>query len=469
MTFKLLASGDAWAGSGADADLVAAIQASDAFQSAVAESRTKKDASPQPSLFENHGGVGVINVAGPLLNVVVPDYIAEMFGVTTYDRIQRSLLAAAEDKSVTSVLLNTDTGGGAVSGVAQTAKLIEYVDQQVKPVVSYAGDAMLSAGYWLGGSSRTVIASPTALTGSVGVIQVLMDATQQMESLGLKPTVMRSGEFKALGHPMEVLTEKAKQDAQGQLDAMYKVFVSHVADKRQVSYDIADKVMGQGRVFVGEDAVAAGLVDKVMHLSDLLAMKDKSLLFDLKKHNVSNGYNVQTNGGSMAKFGGINLPKVPDSLAEDAQTTDASTEAASTTASEDTGATASVLTEMLKAKDDKILGLSLQVADMNAQLAQVSDLEAVTDKLAQVVAGDANRMLVALGRAPSSFEGSSFDDLASAHAGLVTEFDAKFLSGGLTSQAAPTNEGAKATPAPEADVQHTKRVNAVSFKFKGSK
>lgn len=464
MNLKLITTGEAWAGSEEGASYVLDLQSSEAFQAAVAESRTRKEGLPEVPLYQVQGKSGVIPIAGPLINANVPDYLAEMFGVTTYDRVQRSVMAAAADKSVEHIILNTDTGGGSVNGVAQTAELIKHIDKNVKPVISFAGDNMLSAGYWLGSSARAIYASPTAMTGSVGVILVLMDATKQLEAEGLKPTVMRAGEFKALGHPMEALTDQGKANVQAQLDAMYKVFVSHVADSRKTSYEVADKVMGQGRVFVGADGVASGAVDGVTFLSELLAKKHSLSLFDKNVNNGNNNAIGVFNGDIMTNIGGLTTPD----LGEGTQVSvpDAAAPVAAAFVANNS---ADVFASLLLAKDEKILELSVQLAATADLANQLQALEAVSQDLAKVAADSATRMAIALGHPEPAFEGKSLQDVLAVHSATADEFKAKFPAGGVAAISAPSDK--QEAPAQEAQVDpmHSARMSAVAFKFKGGK
>ena len=99
---------------------------------------------------------------------------------------------------------------------------------------------------------------------------------RQLENDGIKVTVIRAGKDKALMNPYEDLTDKALEDAQAKADALYDVFLSHVADSRGMSLTAADAAFGQGREFVGKQAVKAGLIDEVGSLTDAF-MYAKSL------------------------------------------------------------------------------------------------------------------------------------------------------------------------------------------------
>jgi len=211
-------------------------------------------------LLSRHGNVGVVNIAGPLLNA--DHWILRLMGVSTYPAIRAAMIEAVKDGSISQILLSIDSGGGAVSGVTDTADLIRKIDG-VKPVTTFAGGTMASAAYWLGATARKVYASQTSVTGSIGVLTTHVDRTAQFEKDGIKATVLRAGKYKALANPLEALSAAAREQIQSQLDAAYAIFVQYVADARNVSYADADKKMAQGREFFGAQAVDAGLLDGI--------------------------------------------------------------------------------------------------------------------------------------------------------------------------------------------------------------
>jgi signal peptide peptidase SppA len=215
------------------------------------------------------GNVAVIPVKGPLVNVDSP--MLAWFGMTGYPVLRRAAVAAAADPNIEHILLDINSPGGAVSGVADTGDLLARINAKVKPITTYTGGDMGSAACWLGVSAGQVFISRTSVVGSIGVIQTHTEYTAQLALEGVKKTVMRAGEFKALASPFEVLSDTARKLIQEQLDAAYKVFVQHVAECRGVSYAVADSTFAQGREFFGTAAKTAGLVDGISSLDAVVS------------------------------------------------------------------------------------------------------------------------------------------------------------------------------------------------------
>lgn len=199
-------------------------------------------------LLTVHGNVGVIEIKGGLLSS--SNWVTRWLGITTYTDIRNSLIDAAENNSIDTILLDMDTPGGSAQGVDDVSNLINQIKES-KQVVAHTSRLMASAGYWIGSAAHEVYATRLATVGSIGVITVHQEMTKMLDQIGIKATVFRAGEFKALGGPMEALTTKAKNIIQGRLDQLYNEFVNHVALSRNRSVQDVKDNMADGREFFG--------------------------------------------------------------------------------------------------------------------------------------------------------------------------------------------------------------------------
>ena len=227
-----------------------------------------EDTADPSRLVQRVGDVGVLHVQGPLVNR--DSWLNALFGLTSYNEIRKGLVELAKDESVKTILMSLDTPGGSVSGLSDVSDLIAGIDANVKPVLAHTSGMMASAGYHLGSSARRVSAGKMADVGSIGVLQVHREASKLEERMGVTTTVIRSGEFKALGNPYEPLSEKAKQEIQASCDYSYSLFVGHVAEHRGVSPEQVKMQMAEGRVFTGEQARAVNLIDEVCTFDEAL-------------------------------------------------------------------------------------------------------------------------------------------------------------------------------------------------------
>ena len=129
---------------------------------------------------------------------------------------------------------------------------------------------MASAAYWIGSAANQVIVERTAQVGSIGVLYMHYDWSKYDAEMGLKVTVITSGKYKAIGNNAEPLSDDARAIIQAEMDQIYDLFIETVARNRGVSTEKVLVDMADGRVFIGQQAVEAGLADQTGSFEDAL-------------------------------------------------------------------------------------------------------------------------------------------------------------------------------------------------------
>lgn len=418
-----------------------------------------QDEEEEPSrLLEVQGNVGVLTIAGPL--VPGASWVNKYVGITGYGEIREALVQAAKNPNIGAILLDINSGGGAVSGVTDVVDLIRKVDAEVKPVHTYSDGMIASAAYWTGSSARRVSIGRVTEAGSIGVLTVHKEITKMMQEAGITPTVLRAGEFKALGNPYEKLSDKAKAEMQAQLDQVYRMFVDHVAARRGVSYETADSTMAQGRIFIGDRAVASGLVDEVSNFDAVISRIQGAI--DSQKSssqygaNFSKGPVVKTalteqQVAALAEGGGVAAPTAEAPAAapnadaapggEDAD--DSSAAAASAAAqtedktpkAEAAGEVVAFLKGQLAESQASVLDLTVKLRDAEKGAEALKGTHAA---MRAIAVASVDRLKVALGGSAGAAEALSDEALLAEHASLRAQFETKFKAGGV---AAVTSTG----------------------------
>lgn len=242
------------------------------LQKAVTAFEAKADTDePQDTfedLYERDGAVGVIKISGHLVSGYTGPFF-RAWGIIGYDDIAQAAALAAADRQAPRLMLAVASPGGSVAGCNQCAGILKAL-AQAKPMTGYT-DLAASAGYWLFSNAPYLIASETAVTGSIGVVRIHREYSKMEEREGITTTVMRAGRYKMLANPYEPLSEEARAEIQLQLNDMYEGFVSVVAENRNTTTMIADQVMGQGREFIGKRGLEAGLIDALGNYTEALA------------------------------------------------------------------------------------------------------------------------------------------------------------------------------------------------------
>lgn len=218
-------------------------------------SRYSDDGNEAAYTVEN--GVATIDVRGLLVPETSNDY--RSWGVTGYANLADYIQQANDDYTVTSIVLDIDSGGGYIKGIDIAT---EAIYQSTKPIETFVSGDMYSAAYWLGASTNKVTAEGSLNgIGSIGVYVVHTEESGWLERYGEKVSLFRSGKWKAAFNSFMPLTDDEKQRLQEGVDESASVFFNHVAAQRNVD---AKTVKGwEGDVFTAVKAKELGLIDAI--------------------------------------------------------------------------------------------------------------------------------------------------------------------------------------------------------------
>ncbi len=196
-------------------------------------------------------------------------------GSTSTQKFTSALRQVLADDTVGQILIDIDSPGGSVYGVAELATEIVKARAQ-KPVVAVANSLAASAAYWIGCSASEFYVTPGGEVGSIGVWQAHFDYSKALEEGGVKPTLISAGKFKVEGNPYVPLDLEAQAFMQSRVDDYYNAFIKAVAKGRGVTVADVQGGMGEGRVLGADAALAAKMVDGIATFDDVLAKMQKS-------------------------------------------------------------------------------------------------------------------------------------------------------------------------------------------------
>lgn len=190
-------------------------------------------------------------------------------GDSTADLLRR----AREDDKVKAVVLRIDSGGGSAFASEVIAEEIRALKAAGKPVVASMGSVAASGGYWIAAPADEIYASPTTITGSIGIFALFHTAENVMSTIGVNVDGVGTTELAGLsaGVPLfKGLRPEAQELLQSSINHGYDQFLTHVASNRKMEKAAVDKI-AQGRVWTGRKALELGLVDKMGTLDDAIA------------------------------------------------------------------------------------------------------------------------------------------------------------------------------------------------------
>lgn len=193
-------------------------------------------------------------------------------GGAASERITGWLKDAQKNDAVRAVVLRVDSPGGSVTGSDEIYAEVRNTRERFgKPVVVSMGGLAASGGYYISAPADRIVANPTTLTGSIGVITMLPNYQQLLEKVGIKAEVFKTGPFKDLTSGLRPLTERDEAVMQGILDDSYERFVEVIAEGRRMDPEKV-RALADGRVYTGRQAKDLGLVDELGDLDEAIAV-----------------------------------------------------------------------------------------------------------------------------------------------------------------------------------------------------
>jgi protease-4 len=179
------------------------------------------------------------------------------------------LRRARNNDSVQAVVLRVDSPGGSAFAAEVIADEVQALRAAGKPVVASMSSIAASGGYAISMHADEIIASPSTITGSIGVFGMFPTYQRSLEAIGITTdgvgTTPLSGEFQ----PGREMSSQTKQLFQLFIEDTYDDFISDVAASRGLEKSAVDKI-GQGQVWTGSEALENGLVDNLGSLDDAI-------------------------------------------------------------------------------------------------------------------------------------------------------------------------------------------------------
>ena len=199
------------------------------------------------------------------------------------DSTAKLLRKARLDETVKAVVLRVDSPGGSAFASEIIRKEVDALKADGKPVIASMGSVAASGGYWISASANEIWASPTTITGSIGIFGMFMTFENSLKTLGIASDGVGTTEMAGMSL-LRPLNPKIGDVIQLNIEKGYSRFINLVAQNRNMTPQAVDKI-AQGRVWTGTMALQLGLVDKLGTLDDaIVAAADLASLttYDIK-------------------------------------------------------------------------------------------------------------------------------------------------------------------------------------------
>lgn len=193
------------------------------------------------------------------------------FTIISSQNFVRQMKMFNSDKSIKAIILRVDSPGGGTAMSHEMYEAVKKVRDGGKPVVVSVGSICASGAYYVSCGASLIVANPSSIVGSIGVISQYVTFKELADKIGIKDVTVKSAESKDIGNPFRDATENDRASIQDVIDDSYDLFVGIVSDERKLDVDYV-KSLATGRVFTGRQALKNKLIDSLGTFDDAVKM-----------------------------------------------------------------------------------------------------------------------------------------------------------------------------------------------------
>jgi protease-4 len=203
---------------------------------------------------------------------------------STVARVKEELKKAQDDSRVRGVILRIDSpGGGVTASDVIYREIVAFKEAKGAPVVASLMDVAASGGYYVALSADEIIAHPTTVTGSIGVLMMNLNVAELFDKIGVDDTTVTSGIHKDIGSPFRKPTASDREILQSVVNSMYARFLERVRDNRKEIPEASMKTMTDGRIMTAQQALEGGFIDRIGYVEDAItATKQRAGISEAK-------------------------------------------------------------------------------------------------------------------------------------------------------------------------------------------
>jgi len=214
---------------------------------------------------QSHPNIAIVPVQG----VISAGSGSALAGRSSIDDLLGRFRRLERDDCVKAVVVRINSPGGSVGSVQELYAAVRRLRSAGKKVVASIGDIGASGGYYIAAGCDRIVSNPGAITGSIGVIMEVGNVQELFTKIGVRVVAVKSGAYKDIGSPVRELTDEERRIFQSLIDSAYAQFVDAIVEGRGMSRDDVLRA-ADGRVFTGEQAKAAGLIDEFGGLAEAI-------------------------------------------------------------------------------------------------------------------------------------------------------------------------------------------------------
>jgi protease-4 len=204
------------------------------------------------------GKIAVITLSG---TITIGDSSLFSGSTITPELVRDYLKKAEKDKAVRAIVFRIESPGGEIAPCQEILWEIGRVGETKTIVVSMGGTAA-SGGYYISTQAHKIVALPTTMTGSIGVISQIMNIEGLLDKLGIQIETFKGGKYKDMYRGFREMTQEEEEIVQEMVDEYYEQFIEVVAEGRGLSKEEV-RNLATGQIYTGTEAKELGLIDEL--------------------------------------------------------------------------------------------------------------------------------------------------------------------------------------------------------------
>ncbi len=222
---------------------------------------------------EAKGKVLVIHIRGTISDVPQRQIVTTRPSMV--QEVVSQLRKAEKDSNIKAVLLKINSPGGSATATdILYHEIVAFKQKTSAKVVVAMMDVAASGGYYISLPADYILAHPTSVTGSVGVLFLRPDVSGLMTKIGVAVEVNKTGQNKDMGSPFRQATVEEKQIVKNMIDQLGKRFLDRITEHRKIDQENLQKI-ASARIFLAEDALKLGMVDQVGYIAEAVSIAKK--------------------------------------------------------------------------------------------------------------------------------------------------------------------------------------------------
>jgi len=237
------------------------------------ETDTAELSSISERIIENNNTnnkIALVPISGVVLSEDQNGFLNSTDGAITPDLFREVLTKARLDPELKAIIFDINSPGGSpVASDRIFEQIVNFEETTKKPVVFLMGDLAASGAYYIASSANHIVANPSTLTGSIGVIMETYNLEELYKKIGLSKNTFKQGEYKDILSESRPITNEERNIINNLNENTYKLFIKRVAQGRKMTEEQVT-LLANGQIYSGTQAKDNGLVDSLGNLDEAI-------------------------------------------------------------------------------------------------------------------------------------------------------------------------------------------------------